>query len=89
MLGQIVEITTDGARLTLKRGFLQVSSPDGPLGQVPLDDIEAVIVSTPAVTYSNQLVAALAERGAPLVICSSPYFPSDLDISCGANMILL
>jgi len=76
MLGQIVEITTEGTRLSLKRGFLDVSGPDGPIGQVPLDDIEALIASTPAITYSNQLLAALAERGSPVVICSKHYVPA-------------
>lgn len=76
MLGQIVEITTEGTRLSLARGFLNVETQDGVKGQVPLDDIEAVIASTPAITYSNQLLAALAERGAPVVICTRHFTPS-------------
>jgi CRISPR-associated protein Cas1 len=76
MLGQIVEISNPGHRLSLYRGFLRVDNADGHVADVPLDDIEAVIASTPALTYSNQLVAALADRGAPLVICSPRYEPS-------------
>ena len=62
MLGRIVEITNAGQRLSLFRGFLRVENAQGLVGDVPLDDIEAVIASTPGITYSNQLVAALAER---------------------------
>lgn len=76
MLGRIIEIAGEGRRLSLHRGFLDISGPDGPLGQVPLDDIEAVIASTPAVSYTNQALAALAERGAPVVICGRNYVPA-------------
>lgn len=43
---------------------------------MPLDDVEAVVASAPALTYSNQLIAALAERGAPLVVCSPRFDPA-------------
>lgn len=76
MLGRIVEIAGEGRRLTLDRGFLNISGPDGLLGQVPLDDIEAVIASSPAITYSNQVLAALAARGAPVVICATNFTPA-------------
>lgn len=76
MLGQIIEISSPGQRLSLYRGFLRVENADGHIGDVALDDIEAVIASTPALTYSNQLIAALAERGAPLVICSPRFDPA-------------
>jgi CRISPR-associated protein Cas1 len=76
MLGHIVEIAGEGRRLSLERGFLTISGPDGLLGQVPLDDIEAVIASSPAITYSNQVLAALAQRGAPVVICAPNFTPA-------------
>lgn len=78
MLGRIVEISGEGRRLSLHRGFLEISGPEGLLGQVPLDDIEAVIAASPAVSYSNQALSALAERGAPLVICGRNFTPSAL-----------
>lgn len=76
MLGRIVEIVGEGRRLTLDRGFLNISGPDGLIGQVPLDDIEAVIASNPAITYSNQVLSALALRGAPVVICGTNFAPA-------------
>jgi CRISPR-associated protein Cas1 len=75
MLRQIVEISGEGRRLTLSRGFLRIDGPDGHIGNVPLDDIEAVIAANPSVSYSNQAVAALAERGAPLAICGRDFKP--------------
>ncbi|HRD76827.1 MAG TPA: type II CRISPR-associated endonuclease Cas1 [Hyphomicrobiaceae bacterium] len=76
MLGRIVEISGQGRRLSLHRGFLEISGPEGILGQIPLDDIEAVIASTPAVSYTSQALTALAERGAPVVICGPNFTPS-------------
>ena len=76
MRGRIVEIPGEGRRLTVERGFLNISSRDGLLGQIPLDDIEAVISSSPAVTYTGQALAALARRGAPVVICGPNFGPA-------------
>lgn len=36
MLGRIIEIEGEERRLSLDRGFLSISGPDGLLGQVPL-----------------------------------------------------
>jgi CRISPR-associated protein Cas1 len=76
MLGQIVEIAGEGRRLSLSRGFLEVSGPEGRIGQAPLDDIEAVIFSNPAASVTTQAIAALAGRGAPLVICGPDFRPA-------------
>jgi CRISP-associated protein Cas1 len=75
MLRRIVEISGEGRKLSLNRGFLSISGPEGLLGEVPLDDVEAVIAATPSVSYTNQAVAALAERGAPLAVCGRDYKP--------------
>lgn len=75
MLGRIVELTTDGTRLGVDRGFLTITS-ETLSGRVPLDDVEAVIASARGLTYSNSALAALAERGAPLVICGRDYAPA-------------
>ena len=76
MLGRIVEIAGEGRHLSLDRGFLNIADRQGLLGQVPLDDVEAVISSSPAVTYTGQALAALAARGAPVVICSPNFAPA-------------
>lgn len=76
MLGRIVEIEGAGRRLALERGFLTVSGPEGPLGKVPLDDIEAVILANPAASLTSQALAALAARGAPVVVCGDDFRPA-------------
>lgn len=78
MLGQIVEIEQEGRRLSLERGFLSISGPQGPLGKVPLDDIEAVIISNPAASLTTQVIAALMQRGTPIVISGPDYRPCSI-----------
>jgi CRISPR-associated protein Cas1 len=75
MLGHIVELATEGGRLGVDRGFLTITSETGQ-GRIPIDDVEAVIASARGLTYSNSALAALAERGAPLVICGKNYTPA-------------
>lgn len=76
MLGRIVEIEGAGRRLALERGFLTVAGPEGLLGKVPLDDIEAVILANPAASLTSQALAALAARGAPVVVCGDDFRPA-------------
>lgn len=72
---RIVDIATDDRHLSAYRGFLVVSEGREEVGRVPLDDIAAVIVHAHGVTWSTNLIVALAERGAPMVLCGSNHAP--------------
>ena len=73
---RIVEIASDNRHLAAFRGFMTVSAGREELGRVPLDDISAVIANAHGLTYSNNLLTALAERGAPFVICGPNHAPA-------------
>lgn len=76
MLGRIVEIADDRRHLSLYRGFMvveQTGDSRQELGKVPLDDIGAVIANAQGLSYTNNLLVALAERGAPFVLCSASH----------------
>lgn len=76
MLGRIVEIAEDQRHLNIYRGFMLVHSTDGnklELGRVALDDISAVIANSHGLSYTNNLLIALAERGAPFVLCGANH----------------
>ena len=75
MSGRVVEIAEEARHLSRHRGFLLVSDADGEIGRVPLDDIGAVIVTARAASYSNSLVAELARRNIPLVVCGANFAP--------------
>ncbi|MEG9862888.1 MAG: type II CRISPR-associated endonuclease Cas1 [Parvularculales bacterium] len=76
MVGQIVEITDPGHWLNKHRGFLEVRHDGEKLGQVPLDDIAAIIISVPGCSVSTNLLDHLAQRNVPVVTCGQNYLPS-------------
>lgn len=76
MVGQVVEITDPGYWLKKSRGFLQVHQHGERIGQVPLDDIGAVLISVPGCAVSSELLDQLAQRNIPMVVCGKNYLPS-------------
>lgn len=75
MIGRIVEVADDRRHLFMNRGFMVVKDTESgkELGQVPLDDIAAVIANAQGLSYTNNLLVALAERGAPFVLCAANH----------------
>ena len=76
MTGRVVEIAEDGRHLAKSRGFLTVNESGTEIGRIALDDIAAVIATAHGITYSNNLLVALAERCAPLVVCAANFRPA-------------
>ena len=76
MIGRVIEIAENGRHLAKARGFLTVTTGGIEIGRVPIDDVGAVIASAHGITYSNSLLAALAERCIPLVVCGSNHMPA-------------
>jgi len=74
-MDRIVDISTDGRHLSAHRGFLIVSEDRQEIGRVPLDDVAALIVHAHGVTWTTNLIVALAERGALMVLCAANHAP--------------
>lgn len=85
MIGRVVEIAEAGRRLGKFRGFLTVAVEGNETGRAPLDDIAAVIASGHGITYSNNLLAALAQRCIPLVVCGANHLPAAFLWSADGN----
>lgn len=75
MPGRVVEIASDSRHLSVYRGFLVVEAQGAELGRIALDDIEAVIASARGITFSSNLLEALAERCIGLVVCGRNLQP--------------
>jgi CRISPR-associated protein Cas1 len=76
MIGRIVEVADDKRHLFASHGFMVVQDTEGErkeLGQVPLDDIAAVIANAHGLSYTNNLLVSLAERAAPFVLCAANH----------------
>jgi CRISPR-associated protein Cas1 len=74
----VVEIAEEGRYLAKERGFLVVQAGGDELGRVPLDDIAALIATARGTSLSTALIAALAERGTPIVLCGANFAPTTL-----------
>ena len=77
-LGRVVEVAEDGRHLSKDRGFLVIATRGEEVGRVPLDDLTAVIATAPGTTASCALLAELASRGVPFVLCGRNYAPAGL-----------
>lgn len=75
MIGRIVEVAGEGRYLHMARGFLIAERGGAELGRIPLDDVSALIATAHGVVMSNNLLVALAERGAPVVVCGRDQMP--------------
>jgi len=75
MIGQVVEVVESDRRLSLEYGSMVVKSGNRILGRVPLDDIQALLMNPHGSTVSIGLLAALAERGTPVVIAGPNFKP--------------
>lgn len=78
MQGRIVEVADNRRHLSVYRGFMLVHSTGDnrqELGRVALDDMAALISSAHGISYTNNLLVALAERGVPFVLCAANYKP--------------
>lgn len=85
---RVVEINTPGMHLSLHRGFLHIKQKNDTIGKAVLDDIACVVVSTPGVAITTNLVDALAKRNIPLVTVGKSYAPSAMLIPLSGSGLL-
>ena len=76
MTGRILELSQNGLAVHKSRGFLSIRNDDGELGKIELDDIDAVLVSTQGLMWSNTALSELALRNIPVMILASNFIPS-------------
>jgi len=74
-MDRIVDIGTEGLHLSAYRGFLIVAKDREEVGRIALDDVHAVILHAHGCTWTGNVVAALAERGSPIVFCNTHHSP--------------
>ncbi len=76
MLGRIVDVSNDKRHLSIYRGFMLVHTTGDErkeVGRVPMDDMAALIANAHGLSYTNNLLVALAERGVPFVLCAANH----------------
>lgn len=75
MIGRIVEIAENNRHLAVFYGFMVIkeSKTQTEIKRIALDSIVAVIGNAHGLSYSNNLLVALAKEGIPFVLCAANH----------------
>lgn len=72
---KIIELTQDNLWLSVSRGFLVIDREREELARVPLDDIFSVIGNAYGLSFTNNVLTALAERRIPFIVLGKNHAP--------------
>lgn len=75
MTNRILDFSNSAAHLGAKGGALEIALASGDRHAVAFEDIAAVVLAHPQVTFSQAAVARLAAAGAVVVICNEKFMP--------------
>lgn len=75
MQTNIIDISGNFRKLSVRRGFLCISDNETLLGEIPLDSICAIFATGHGITFSQSLMSALCENSIPLIIIGPNYTP--------------
>ena len=78
MLNKVLEISEENRYIGLYRGFIEIKHKTELLGRVPIDDISVLILSAQGVTFSKNVLNALAERNGITILCGKNYIPQSI-----------
>lgn len=78
MLNRVLEICEENRYLSLNRGFIVIKHDSEELGKVPLDDIGVLLLSAQGVSFSKNILNALAEKGCVTILCGKNYAPQSM-----------
>ena len=78
MLNRVLEICEENRYLSLNRGFIVIKHDSEELGKVPLDDIGVLLLSAQGVSFSKNILNALAEKGCITILCGKNYAPQSM-----------
>lgn len=71
-----LELSERGTELSFGSDCLVISGTEDKEGKIPLEELEAVILMEPAIRTSGVLLAELANRRIPLIVCDRRYLTS-------------
>lgn len=78
MQNRVVEISSDGAHLSVSRGFLNVKIDGEIAGKVAIEDMSALIIRGHGASLSVNICSRLADENVPIIICSVNQSPASV-----------
>lgn len=80
MLNRILEISEENRYISLSRGFVSIKQDSEIIGQVPIDDVSVLLLTSQSITISKNILNALSERNCITVLCGKNYIPQSMVI---------
>lgn len=75
MTDRIIDLSDQGARLSVRLEQLVIARHEEPEVTTPLEELAVLIVSNKAVVYTHSVLAGLAERGGVFIACNEQHLP--------------
>lgn len=73
---RVVEVAKPGVYLRLRDERLCIEVDRQPLGEVPLCDLAALVLSSPQATLSRAVLDGITQHGGSVVVCDSEHRPT-------------
>ncbi len=75
MTERMIDLSEGPARLRVENALLVVEREEAARFTVPLDEVTVLVVSHPVVTFTQAVLAGLAEAGGAFVACDARHMP--------------
>lgn len=73
---RVVEVSRPGVYLRLSNQRLCIEQDQQRLGEVPLGDLAALVLSTPQATLSRAVLDAITQHGGTVIVCDGGHQPT-------------
>jgi CRISPR-associated protein Cas1 len=83
MINRILEISDTAAHLKIENRCLRVSVPEKPDVSIPLGEIGVLLMSNPAISLTQPVLAQLAAQGALVVVTGEKHLPHAMSLPLG------
>lgn len=78
MPNRIIELMSDGLKVSVNRGFLHVEKEGNVLANIPFNSILSLVVTGHQIIYTDNLLRRLCEENIPLIILGKNYLPTGM-----------
>lgn len=78
MPNRIIELMSDGLKVSVNRGFLHVEKEGNVLANIPFNSILSLVVTGHQIVYTDNLLRRLCEENIPLIILGKSYLPTGM-----------
>lgn len=76
----MIEISSQPRHISVRRGAIIVSDNETELGQIDLDGVLSMIVTSRGATVTTPMIAEAAARNIPLIICNDRFQPVSVSL---------